>query len=278
MKNRNVMIAGIAVIVIAIVWVGLLKKKEVSNKSNEVAVASTTKSVSAHEMYKQAEELQKTGKPEEAKKLYQNIMTEHPDFEQIENVQTQVGALNIEQIFSKKMIEGKTTEYEIMPGDSLVKVAKKFKTTVPLLRRSNGLKGDTIRLGQKLRVWTGTFTILVNKSQNTLMLKDGNDVVKVYKVSTGKENSTPVGIFKIVLKQENPVWFSKEGVFPPESPDNQLGSRWMGFNIESYGIHGTIAPEKLGEQATAGCVRMLNADVEELYDIIPTGTEVTIVN
>ena len=65
-------------------------------------------------------------------------------------------------------------------------------------------------------------------------------------------------------------------MIPPESPDNALGSRWLGFDIKGYGIHGTLQPDKIGQQVTAGCVRMRNADVEELYRILPYATEVVI--
>ncbi|MBM3248214.1 MAG: L,D-transpeptidase, partial [Candidatus Omnitrophica bacterium] len=57
-----------------------------------------------------------------------------------------------------------------------------------------------------------------------------------------------------------------------------LGTRWMGFDIPEYGIHGTTEPESIGKQATKGCVRMINKDVEELYSILPVGTEVTIID
>ncbi|MDI6606307.1 MAG: L,D-transpeptidase [Candidatus Omnitrophota bacterium] len=43
-------------------------------------------------------------------------------------------------------------------------------------------------------------------------------------------------------------------------------------------MHGTIDPASLGSQVTQGCVRMSNADVEELYTIVPLGTEVTVVD
>jgi len=51
----------------------------------------------------------------------------------------------------------------------------------------------------------------------------------------------------------------------------------MGFDLAGYGIHGTTEPKELGKQVTQGCIRLSNSDVEELYTIIPTGTEVTIV-
>ena len=52
----------------------------------------------------------------------------------------------------------------------------------------------------------------------------------------------------------------------------------MGFSLASYGIHGTTLPETIGTNATEGCVRMYNQDVEELYVIVPAGVTVTIVD
>ncbi|MCK4520156.1 MAG: L,D-transpeptidase, partial [Candidatus Omnitrophica bacterium] len=65
-----------------------------------------------------------------------------------------------------------------------------------------------------------------------------------------------------------------------------LGSRWMGLKgvseemgeLEGYGIHGTTLPNDLGKQITSGCIRMKNEDVEELFDIIPAGAEVIIID
>ena len=51
--------------------------------------------------------------------------------------------------------------------------------------------------------------------------------MKTYRVSTGKDNSTPIGTFKIVSKLVNPVWYSQGAIVPPESPENVLGTRWL---------------------------------------------------
>jgi lipoprotein-anchoring transpeptidase ErfK/SrfK len=67
-------------------------------------------------------------------------------------------------------------------------------------------------------------------------------------------------------------------MIPAGNPQNILGSRWLGLDKEGYGIHGTTEPQSLGKQATAGCVRMQNSEVEQLYSIVPKGTEVTIVD
>jgi lipoprotein-anchoring transpeptidase ErfK/SrfK len=215
-----------------------------------------------------------------AKESLQQIVNEHPDYDKIEDVQTKVGQLNIKVLFSKQQTP-QTEMYQVQPGDSLGKLSKQYGTTKELIKRSNGLKSDVIRVGQNLRIWKAPFSVWVNKSQNTLLLKSGDEMFKIYHVATGRDkqnNDTPVGTFKIASKIANPVWYKPGGEpVPPESPDNELGSRWMGFDTDPhYGIHGTIHPEAIGEHATAGCVRMLNPDVEELFDIIPVGTKVTI--
>jgi len=52
----------------------------------------------------------------------------------------------------------------------------------------------------------------------------------------------------------------------------------MGIDFPGYGLHGTTDPKSLGKQVTQGCVRLSNSDVEELYTIVPIGTEVVIVD
>jgi lipoprotein-anchoring transpeptidase ErfK/SrfK len=210
-----------------------------------------------------------------ARDIYQLILKKYQNVENISDVQDKLGKLNIAILFSKTITD-KDTLYEVEPGDTLINIAKKFGTTVNLIKVANSLKSDNIQARAKLKISKAKYKILADKSQNILTLMSNNDVVKVYRVSTGENNCTPVGNFKIVNKIMDPVWYTEKAIVPAESPDNVLGSRWMGFNLPGYGIHGTVSPEKIGQQATKGCIRMINAEVEELYTIIPVGTEVTI--
>ena len=177
---------------------------------------------------------------------------------------------------SSYAVELPTLVYEVKSGDNLTTIAKKHGVTVGQIEQASGISSDRLSVGQKLKIPQYKLSILVDKSDNTLTLKGGDQVIKVYSVATGKDNSTPVGTFKITTKLENPTWFKAGAVKKPGDADNQLGTRWMGFDLAHYGIHGTIAPESIGTQATAGCVRMKNEEVEELYKIVPPGTEVTI--
>jgi lipoprotein-anchoring transpeptidase ErfK/SrfK len=230
------------------------------------------------DLYKQAQALAADGKMIEAKEAFEQIINEHSDYKNIEAVEQELYALNMKILFSNAQTP-KTVVHEVVVGDTLGKIARQYNVTMDMIKSSNAMTSDVVRVGQRLRIWTGKFTVSVSKSQNVLLLKSDDDIFKVYSVSTGSNNSTPIGTFKVMNKIEDPVWYKETGaVVPPESPENALGSRWIGLDIKGYGIHGTVQPDKIGQQVTAGCVRMRNADVEELYKILPYGTEVVIVD
>ena len=213
----------------------------------------------------------------EAVKVYRLLLEKFPSSPLAGEAQTRLGAADVALLFSPTIADGDVS-YAVKPNDSLGKIAAANHTTVELLKRANGLSGDVIRPGKKLKVPTGQFRILVDKSQNQLLLTRGDRFFKAYHVSTGKDNSTPVGTFKVVNKVPNPNWYTQGAVVPPDSPNNILGTRWMGFDKPGYGIHGTTDPADIGQQVTAGCVRMRNPEVEELFAIVPLGTEVVIVD
>jgi len=226
------------------------------------------------------------GKFLEARTLYKNAMENATNINKLKKIQKRLEDINIKIILSP-ILDECSVEYVVRPKDVLIKIARKFGTTVNLIKRSNNLSSDTIRLGQKLKINTCKFSIVVDKSQNLLFLKKKDEVIKTYSVSTGKDNSTPTGTFYINRdKLINPTWYKTGAIIPPDSPENILGSRWMGLGgvddggveIEGYGIHGTTKPNELGRQITLGCVRMKNEEVEIVYDIVPVGTEVIIID
>jgi len=233
--------------------------------------------VSVSSLLAQANALKKENNLLEAKAIYERLVSEFANSGEVMKWQAKIEDINIELLFSSA-VTPKSALYEIKPGDTLSRIAKKYKTTADLIRKSNSLKGDKIFPGRKIKVWTASFSIVVDKSQNSLILKTDEEVVKTYIVSTGKNNSTPVGNFKITNKLLNPTWFKAGAVVPPSSPKNILGTRWLGFDLPGYGLHGTSEPKTLGKQVTEGCVRLSNSNVEELYTIVPIGTEVIIVD
>ncbi len=275
---KKTYIAGIVAAVVLMFLLGLIfmpKHREIGSQDN-----------SGNTYLKLAEAELAQNSLLKAKELYLKAMEEAEDAGRLDKIRHKIDEISIRVMFSPLMDEC-STEYVVKPRDALSKIARKFNTTVGLIKRANNLTSDTIRLEQKLKINTCRFSIVVDKSQNLLFLKRKDEVIKTYVVSTGKDNSTPAGTFKIDKnKLKNPTWFKTGAIIPPDSPENILGSRWMGIEgfdnsgekIKGYGIHGTTAPNNLGRQATLGCIRMKNAEVEELFDIIPVGTEVVIVD
>lgn len=271
MNQRVIIIAAVVLVLGGVGWaVGSILSKK--SATNDAAV-----SVPVAQLLAQADKYQSENNKLKAKEVYTQILSDYPDYDKIQDIQDGLGDLNL-SIITTNVPAPQTLLHEVVPGDSLGKLAKQYNTTKELIKKTNVLKSDVIRVGQKLRIWNAPFNVLVKKGQNILMLKTGDEVLKVYHVSTGANNITPVGTFKIATKLANPVWFKPGGApVPPESPENVLGTRWMGFDTDPhYGIHGTTQPDKIGQQVTAGCVRMINAQVEELYDLLPMGTQVVI--
>ncbi len=129
---------------------------------------------------------------------------------------------------------------------------------------------------------TDKYWIVINKSKRILTLYEGTNVVKKYPIAQGKlPGYTPEGKFTIVNKLVDPAW-GGAGIYKPVKggvPENPLGPRWMGLSLKgggSYGIHGNNSPYSIGTDASLGCIRMINSDVKELFDIVGKDTIVWI--
>ncbi|ANF96391.1 L,D-transpeptidase [Paenibacillus bovis] len=109
--------------------------------------------------------------------------------------------------------------------------------------------------------------IIVDKKKHRLAVASGSVLLRNYEVGLGGAK-TPEGTFNISIKVMNPNGKS----------DGDFGSRGMQLSDSHYAIHGTNEPDSIGTDESLGCVRMDQADVEELFDMIPLGTKVTIAN
>lgn len=215
----------------------------------------------------------------DAQALLNRIIAKDPDPDAVQLL----GEVNMKLLKSPLMMPGKEY-YVIQSGDYLQKIAKKYNTTVVLLKTMNGMETDTIRLGDRILVFNSSFSIHVSKSRNELDLKLNGRLFKRYSVGTGKFSKTPAAAFTLVDKIEEPPWTrpSDGKQIEYSDPENVLGSRWMAIKsadhpeLTGFGIHGTWERDSIGKQSSAGCVRMLNEDVEELFDLVPRKTSVII--
>jgi len=158
------------------------------------------------------------------RETYQKIMETFPNSDNVQKAQEGLENTNVLILFSS-IPTPDSVSYEIQKGDTLAKIAKKFSNTQDMILKANGLRNPkVVPLGRKLKVHNEKFSIIIDKSQNILTLKSADKIVKTYRVSTGINNCTPVGTFKIVNKIKDPVWYTQGAIVPAESPDNILGS------------------------------------------------------
>ena len=197
-----------------------------------------------------------------------------------ELIQAKIGDVNIAILFSPVRTETpKCLIHTVQSGETLNGIAAKHNTTIDLLRESNRIKDPRLlQIGDRLKVVTDSFRIVIDKSENTLSLFCHDTLMKKYRVGTGEYNKTPIGDFTIVSKDMDPPW---RGI-PFGDPRNVLGTRWMKITdkegtLSGYGIHGPWEPETIGAHKSQGCVRLLNEDVEEIFKIVTLGTPVSIV-
>ncbi len=170
-------------------------------------------------------------------------------------------------------------EHIVRPGETLGAIARKYGANLELIAASHPIRNNIILPGQRLRIFRGSFDVWVSKGRNELLLRLDGHFFKRYVVGTGAEGGTPAGDYVITLRMPQPVWYRPDGVaIPYGHPDNLLGTHYLKLNVPGIGLHGTWEPESIGSQSSAGCVRMLNPEIEELFLLLPEGTPVKIVD
>ncbi len=156
--------------------------------------------------------------------------------------------------------------YVIRPQDTLYSIASKFGITIDSLTRINkGLNPYNLSVGSIICLpFTPTpYIIVIEVQLKRLLLYYLGRLYTNYPVAVGKQTTpTPLGQFYILNKQVN--------------PGGPFGTRWMGLSQPSYGIHGTNRPDSIGFNASNGCIRMFNHDVEDLFSKVSVQTPVII--
>jgi lipoprotein-anchoring transpeptidase ErfK/SrfK len=116
--------------------------------------------------------------------------------------------------------------------------------------------------------------VVVSIPDRKLAVLENDRVLRTFDVAVGAPQSpSPVGTFTVVNHIPNPTWYYKGKVVGP-GPNNPVGTRWIGLSAPGYGLHGTNVPSSIGKNASHGCIRLRNADVEKLFELVAVGDTV----
>lgn len=117
---------------------------------------------------------------------------------------------------------------------------------------------------------------------------NGEEAPTTFAIGIGREGlNTPEGVTKITRKKDGPTWTPTKRMreedpelepFYPPGPDNPLGTHALYLGWPQYLIHGTNRPFGIGRRISSGCIRLYPEDISELFEVIPVGTKVTVVD
>jgi L,D-transpeptidase ErfK/SrfK len=122
--------------------------------------------------------------------------------------------------------------------------------------------------------------------------KDEPQVVYTHPIGIGRVGwATPQGATKILRRQKDPTWRPPLSVIKEHrengeelpsvvgpGPDNPLGRHAFYLGWPSYLIHGTNKPYGVGLRSSHGCIRLYPEDIAALFELVPVGTKVRVVN
>jgi len=130
--------------------------------------------------------------------------------------------------------------------------------------------------------------IVVNRAEYRLYYFKEGRLVLTAPIAIGEEShETPLGTATVLRKKAGPTWFptaSTRSDFPdlpdavPPGPNNPLGSHALYLDWPTYLIHGAIDEYAIGRRLTRGCVRLYEEDITRLFEVVPVGTPVTIID
>ncbi len=127
-------------------------------------------------------------------------------------------------------------------------------------------------------------TIIIETSERHLYLIESETRALRYGIGVGREGFAAAGLLRVTRKIEWPDWVPSPDVIARQpylprvmagGPGNPLGARAMDLG-NVYRIHGTNAPETIGQALLIGCFRLVNDDVIDVYDRVPVGTRVIV--
>jgi len=135
-------------------------------------------------------------------------------------------------------------------------------------------------------------TIVIDTRQKFLYLVQPGGRAIRYGIGVGRQGFSWSGTAVIRRKAKWPTWTPPAAMVErdefaaqwaggmPGGPRNPLGARALYLfqgNVDTlYRIHGTFVPSSIGKAVSSGCIRMINADVADLYERVPIGTQVAV--
>ncbi len=165
--------------------------------------------------------------------------------------------------------------YQAQPGDTLFTIADRHQVPWQLLGKINGIT-DPQRLapGTSLKVLRGPFDAVVNQRTNEVTILLRGHYAGRFPCAIGQDAAIPLGEYSVSDKFANPTYYGPT-VVDADDPNNPLGERQILLGSNKLSLHGTSSPQGLGNE-TRGSIRLSNADIDDVFDILSVGSRVVV--
>ena len=197
-------------------------------------------------------------------------------------------------------VVGEVRVIEARHEDTFVRLARRYNLGYEELRHANpdvdpwlpGEGTEIVLPTQFVLPQAERRGIVINVPELRLYYFPDDERVITHPISIGRQDwRTPLGRTSVVAKAADPTWYPPQSIrdehaarndflpaVVPPGPDNPLGKFALRLGLPGYLIHGTNMPAGVGMRVTHGCIRMFPEDIEALFESVPTGLAVQLVN
>jgi LysM repeat protein len=214
-----------------------------------------------------------------------------------QTVRDTLASINKQLVFSDQVVPGDSLaeSYVVQRGDYLSVIAPRYGVPYQFIEQINNTPAERLQAGKPIKLIKGPFHARISKRDFRIDLylndTDGQPLyIRSFTIGLGKDDATPMGAFIVSpgSKVANPSWRNPRTgeFFGKNDPKNPIGEYWLALkgtdaqteSLTGYGIHGTIDPSSIGREASMGCVRLQDKDIELVYDMLASGQSTVVIS
>ncbi len=222
--------------------------------------------------FEKATGLLKAGNMPEGRQALTDFITAYPQSSKVQEVKKTLGDLNTAEFFSQNPSADKTS-YTVVRGDSLVRIASRFKTNAELIFQINNLVNTNLQIGQQLIIPKPDISLSINRKNQTLTLLNHGQFFKEYPILSLKAVNLPAhGTFQSKVTDKFAIQDGKRLAFGDK---NYFGSE-RNILLSQSGLMIRSAPQNVAADQLPTGIVLAAPDIEEMFAMINRGTPVTI--
>jgi LysM repeat protein len=231
--------------------------------------------------FNKAVAVRKSGKMIEARDALYAFIERYPDSTKIDEAKDILGEINTDILLSGTPAPEKE-EYIVQKGDVITRVALKLKVPGELIVRANNLQGPMLRIGQKLSVSSGEYSLVISRKRNKVTVLNKGKFFKQYTVLSWPPSKTKAAAgsksppaAKIQGKVTEKISWLNGGRVTFMDKGFVSATHWIEINIPGCTLH-SVADDTSEQKPPGGGIRLTPDALDELAAMLSKNDPVTL--